>query len=73
MNERKLALEERYETVSSHITIARIPEKLKNPKELISYIKNEHLFGTMKVSSFEFSFHNWYDTRKEIISHINLG
>ena len=57
-----LELQERYETVSSHITIARVKEKLSNPKGLLSYIDAEHYYGVMKVESMELCFHNWYDT-----------
>jgi len=72
LRKRGLALEERYETISSHITIARIHEKLYNPNEIVKYIEQNHSFGIMEVNSFELSFHNWYDTKKEALSIINL-
>ena len=69
-----LKLEERYKTISSHITIARNKDKLKNPEKLISFIENESKtnFGKMKVDYFELSFHNWYDTKKQALAKINL-
>ena len=69
---RKLQLQERYETISCHITIMRIPEKVANPKDLIKIIEKEYNFGIMEVNSMELSFHNWYDTKKEPLSIIKL-
>ena len=68
-----LLLEERYMSISAHVTIARIPDKLQNPAELISYIEKNQSFGIMTVSQIEFSFHNWYDTQKNVLNilHIN--
>ena len=74
LSKNNLKLEERYKTISSHITIARNKDKLKNPEKLISFIENEskNNFGKMKVDSFELCFHNWYDTKKQAIAKINL-
>lgn len=69
---RGLLLEERYETVSSHVTTARLYDKFRNPERLLDYIEKPRIFGTMTVSEMELSFHNWYDTRKETISRISL-
>ena len=38
LKQQGLPLEERYETFSSHISVARIPNKLKNPNEYIDFI-----------------------------------
>ena len=74
LSKNNLKLEERYKTISSHITIARNKDKLKNSEKLISFIENEskNNFGKMKVDSFELCFHNWYDTKKQAIAKINL-
>ena len=64
--------EERYKTISSHITIARLKNKYKNGIELIKFIQSYELCKTMKVNSFEVCLHNWYDTRKEIITTYKL-
>ena len=72
LNQRELPLEERYKTISSHVTIARVHSKFQNPEKLLEYIEKPRLFGTMTVSSMEVSFHNWYDTRKEVLSTIEL-
>ena len=69
---RNLKLEERYKTISSHITIARTKDKLKNPEKIINYINNDTYFGKMKVENMELTFHNWYDTKKNIIEIINF-
>lgn len=72
LKQRGLSLEERYKTISSHATIARLHSKYQNPERLLDYIEKPRSFGTMTVSSMEISFHNWYDTRKEVLSAIEL-
>lgn len=67
-----LVLEERYETFSSHISVARIPDKLKNPSKYIDFIGRNCTFGIMKVKSFEICFHNWYDSKKTVLKEIKL-
>ena len=67
-----LPLEERYKTISSHVTIARLHSKFQNPEKLLDYIDKPRVFGTMAVSSLEISFHNWYDTRKEVLSVVRV-
>ena len=70
---KNLIFEERYKTISSHITIARIKNKLKNPEKYISFIENGNYLGKMKVESIELTFHNWYDTKKEILANFHLS
>ena len=73
LKQRGLSLEERYKTISSHVTIARLLSKYQNPEKLLDYIEKPRLFGNMTVSNMEISFHNWYDTRKEVLSTIELS
>ncbi|KAK8840648.1 hypothetical protein M9Y10_030423 [Tritrichomonas musculus] len=70
--ERNLPLEERYQTFSSHLTVVRIPEQLKEPQKFIEQIKREIYFGQMEVDSLELSFHNWYDSKKTKLADIVL-
>ena len=72
LKEKGLDLEERYETISSRVTVMRVPDKFENPKELIKFIEQESMFGIMNIDSFELSFHNWYDTKKEVLLNIKL-
>ena len=72
LKERKLLFQERYETISCHITIMRIPDKVNKPKDLIKVIEKKQIFGIMEVNTMELAFHNWYDTKKEILSIINI-
>lgn len=72
LKQRGLSLEERYKTISSHVTIARLHSKFQNPERLLDYIEKPRSFGTMTVSNMEISFHNWYDTRKEVLSVVEL-
>lgn len=67
LNKQSLLLEERYETISSHITAVRIPVKLQNPQTFVEYIKQPVSFGVMKVNSFELVFHDWYDAQKIVL------
>ena len=72
LKQRGLSLEERYKTISSHVTIARLHSKYQNPEKLLDYIEKPRPLGTMTVSNMEISFRNWYDTRKEVLSTIEL-
>ena len=67
-----LKLEERYKTISSHITIARLKNKLNNPEKFISFVEQKNYFGKMKVESIELCYHNWYDTQKQALLNIKL-
>ena len=70
--QQSLLFEERYETFSSHISVARILSKLRNPNEYIDFIGRDCIFGVMKVKSFEICFHNWYDSQKTVLREIQL-
>lgn len=70
--QKSLPLEERYQTISSHITVARIPVKLQNPKAFVDYIMELVSFGTMKIDSMELVFHNWYDSKKTVLAKFPL-
>lgn len=69
-----LALEERYKTKSCHITLARFPDKIQNPLNMLNFIEqNDHLpIGTFTVNKLELVFHNWYDSKKELLGEITL-
>ncbi len=67
-----LDLQERYETISSHITIARVQKPLINPQKLIAFVEKPHPFGIMQVTEVELCFHNWYDTKKQTICKYEL-
>ena len=73
LKHRGLSLEERYKTISSHVTIARLHSKFQNPERLLDYIEKPRSFGTMTVSNMEISFHNWYDTRKKVLSVVEFN
>lgn len=62
-------LDERYPTISSHITIVRFKNKLQERKGLIEILKEyeNYDFGTLKVSEIELIYHNWYDSKKEVL------
>ena len=72
LGQRGLLLEERYKTISSHVTISRLYDQYQNSEKLLDYIETPRSFGTMTVKNMEISFHNWYDTRKETLSVLSL-
>lgn len=72
LSERNLTLEERYQTISAHITVARIPQRLNHQQQFLHQIKKEIRFGKMEVDSLELTFHNWYDSKKTKLSDIHL-
>lgn len=68
-----LPLEERYKTISAHVTVARIPTRLHHPAELLDWMDQNVDFGQMMVEQVELVFHNWYDSRKQVLDTIPLG
>ena len=46
--------------------------KFQSPEKLLVYIEKPRVFGTQTVSNLEISFHNWYDSRKEVLSVVEL-
>ena len=74
IEENNLKNDERYRTISSHITIARFKKPLKNRKKFLETIKNyeQYNFGEFEVSNIEFVYHNWYDSKRELIHNYYL-
>lgn len=64
-----LVHDERYPAKSCHMTVARFRKRLQNRKELLeklSEYKNSY-FGIIKVNKMELVYHNWFDSKKEIL------
>lgn len=61
--------DEKYKTISSHITICRFKEKINNRRALLDFVKNyaEYDFGIFEVSNFELTYHNGYYSKKEVL------
>ncbi len=66
--------DERYPTISSHITIARFKKQIEQRERLIEMLKKyqNYNFGTFKVYEIELIYHNWYDSKKEILERYSL-
>ena len=73
LHQNNLVLEERYETFSAHVSVARIPQKLMKAEHFLQEAINDMEFGKMQVEMMELVFHNWYDSKKTILSQIELG
>ncbi len=69
---RGLTLDERYETFSSHVTIARLCDKYSEPQKILSFVNTPISFGKMSVSSLEICFHSWCDSKKKVLCEIPL-
>ena len=69
-----LKLDERYPTMSSHITIGRFKKPIENREGLIEYLQkyNHVYFGEFVVGEIELVYHNWYDSKKEILEKYHL-
>lgn len=69
-----LPLEERYETYSCHITVARFPCRIANPQVLLEEAAELDAvpLGDFEVGAIELVYHNWYDTKKEVLAEIKL-
>lgn len=70
---KNLALEERYKTSSAHITVARFIKKIGSPERFLRFCNYGPQFGTMRVSSVELVYHNWYDSKKTTLARFGLG
>lgn len=69
----ELPLEERYETVSAHISAARFPVRLRAPAALLHFVARPVYFGQTDVDTLELVFHNWYDSQKSVLARFPLG
>ena len=69
-----LCPQERYETISCHITAIRFPVPLAEPRAFLELAERyRHMaFGVCTVRELEWSFHDWYDTRKETLGRFPL-
>jgi len=69
-----LCPQERYETISCHITAIRFPVPLAEPRAFLKLAERyRHMaFGVCTVRELEWSFHDWYDTRKETLGRFPL-
>lgn len=74
LRERNLPLDERYETFSCHVTIVRFPCAIASPSDFSAVISNfvNSNFGKFTVGSIQLVYHNWYDSKKKILSEILL-
>lgn len=75
LRDERLPLEERYETISAHVTIARFAEKLQNRAELSQILSANTArdFGEFQVRDLQLVYHNWYDSQKTILAEYRLG
>lgn len=73
LRENSLELEERYETFSSHVSVARIKSNLKKPDAFVEKALTDEKFGKIHVNEVEIVFHNWYDSKKQVLTQIKLG
>lgn len=67
-----LPLEERYETVSAHVSAARFPCRLRAPAALLHFVAQPVYFGQTEVDTLELVFHNWYDSQKSVLARFPL-
>lgn len=74
LREKDVFFEERYETYSCHITVARFSQKISDPSRLIKFLKdnNETAWGSWTAASLELTYHNWYDSKKENLKTFTL-
>lgn len=75
IEDNNLKNDERYKTISAHITIARFKEKIQNREKLIRFVKRyeDYYFGELEVSNIEFLYHNWYDSKKQLMQNYSIA
>ncbi|MEH0158337.1 2'-5' RNA ligase family protein [Limibacter armeniacum] len=61
--ERKLLLEERYESFTAHATIVRFKDRMRRHGEFINSVKSMEALnmGKFRVKEIEFVYHDWYN------------
>lgn len=69
-----LELDERYPTKSCHITISRFKQKIQEREEFIKFVQDygNYDFGEFEVSNIELVYHNWSDSKREIIKRYEI-
>jgi 2'-5' RNA ligase len=75
LRDERLPLEERYETISSHVTIARFAARLQNRAALLHILSENAVrdFGEFQVCDLQLVYHNWFDSQKTVLANYRLG
>lgn len=70
-----LPLEERYETISAHVTFARFAKPINNREALSRVLKEDEALnlGDFPVKSLQLVQHNWYDSKKTVLAEYPLN
>ena len=68
-------LQERYQSISAHVSLMRFSSPLENCSRLLRFIEKnaECTIGRMTVSTLTLVIHDWYNRRKEILGRFELA
>lgn len=74
LREEGLPAEERYETYSCHVSVARFPAPVSHPQKLIAFVEKQAqtAVGSWRAARLELTYHNWYDSQKECLEEFFL-
>ena len=63
-----------YKDIIFHSSLVRYKTKISNRDKLIKFISDNYYydFGTFDVSEIELIYHDWYDTKREVLDKIKL-
>ena len=63
-----------YKDIIFHSSLVRFKTKISNRDKLIKFISDNYYydFGTFDVSEIELIYHDWYDTKREVLDKIKL-
>ena len=66
--------QERYQSISAHITFVRFKSAIRNRPALSSYIQKEYdrEIGTMTVREIHLVIHDWYNRKKEELNRFTI-
>lgn len=70
-----LPLQERYQTIMGHVTVARFPRPLRHRQKFLQLLKaNSNLFfGTFTVDQLDLVIHDWYNHHARVIDSFQLA
>lgn len=66
--------DERYPAKTAHVTVMRFRQPLAHAQALLDFIEREQQadYGSLTVRQVELVYHNWFDSKKEILQAFYL-
>ena len=74
LNRYNISNNEPYKDDMYHLSLARFKSRIVNREKLIKFVEENYNndFGSFDVSEVELIYHDWYDTKREVLGKISL-